>query len=385
MEEQIAPIQLDPLLLPFVEAPDESAAGVCLEELLASVSPTIRKIVGRKIVSGAQSSEDDCQESLQQIIKALWQCRANPQQHAIGDFRRYVMVVASHVARHHLRAEHPAYHSLRESLRHLLRSDSRFALWERDRDWVCGLATHQNQLPATSTNSRLSQLLQQPLAYDEVILPGRDAQSVAQADLLQAIFVWLGHAVAFDQLVKIFFALRRVEEFSPLADTDDEDARSWSEILPGTEPPQDEEAVWRQFLEKLWLEIEQLPPLQRIAYLLNFTAGDGSLEIFWLHGVASVRRIGQTVGLSEEQFARVWENPAMPMLDDQTRQQAARLTDYDEKFALLWRYLPLNDLVIARLIGTERQKVINLRKSAGDRLARRLAIFKLDRGHSVRA
>ncbi len=360
MEERTASVELDPLLLPFVEAIDEAAAGACLEDLLAHASPTIKKIVSR--------NEDDYQESLQQIIKALWQCRDNPRQYAIGDLQRYVAVTASHVTRRHWRAERPAYHALRESLRHTLRSDARFALWEgTGREWLCGLAASR-EIQQTSS-SRLAQLMQQPLAYDEAILPGRDAQRVAQAELLDAIFAWLGHAISFDALTKIVFALRRIEESTPIPNSDDEDARSWIDTTPDNEPRPDKEAEWRQFLEKLWSEIEQLPPLQRIAYLLNFTAGNGSLEIFWAYGVASLRRIGETVMLTNEQFARAWAE------DEALSEQAKRLTGYDQKFALLWRCLPLNDQTIARLIGTERQKVINLRKAAGDRLARRLAVF----------
>ncbi|MEP7337584.1 MAG: hypothetical protein ABI977_07545 [Acidobacteriota bacterium] len=375
MEERTASVQLDPLLLPFIEATDEAAARAHLEELLALVAPSIKKISGKKVTGGKTSnpfasSEDDSQESYQQIIKALWQCRSDPQRHAIGDFQRYVTVVAAHVARRRWRTERPAYHALRESLRHTLRNDARFSLWEvAERGWLCGLTIHDGQSAATSS-SRLTELLQQPSDCDEAILPGRDAQQVSQAELLDAIFVWLGHPVGFDALVKIVFALRRMEEAIPVTESDDDDARPWSETMSGSEAAPDEEAEWRQFLEKLWAEIEQLPPLQRIAYLLNFTAGNGSLEIFWLYGVASVRRIGATLGLSDEQFARAWAEY------ETIKEQAERLTGYDEKFALLWRYLPLNDQTIARLIGTERQKVINLRKAAGDRLARRLAMFQ---------
>jgi len=361
------PVQLDSLLLPFVEATDEAAARECLEELLALVTPSIKKIV-----SASDSPEDDYQESSQQIIKALWQCRADPQQRAIGDFQRYVTVVAAHVTKRRWRVERPAYRALKESLRHTLRNDARFALWEEpSREWLCGLAAQRNQ--PVSSSERLARLSQHPLAYDEAILPGCDAQSIPQADLLDAIFTWLGGLVGFDQLVKIVFALRRIEDQTLIVEDHDEDSRSWSDLLVDTQPPPDVEARWRQFLEKLWSEIEQLPPLQRIAYLLNFTAGDGALESFWLYGVVSVRRIGAILGLSDEQFARVWADPVM---DEKARRQAARLTGYDEKFALLWHYLPLSDQTIARLIGTERQKVINLRKSAGDRVARRLVAFK---------
>ena len=74
--------------------------------------------------------------------------------------------------------------------------------------------------------------------------------------------------------------------------------------------------------------------------------------------------------LTEDQFSRVW--PELQLTPEE-RHKAEALSSYDEKFALLWRHLPLTDLMIAKLLGTERQKVINLRKAAGARLSRRLA------------
>ena len=367
MEAKTASVQLDPLLLSFVGTTDEAEARAHLEEVLLLVTPSIKKIVSR-----ADSPEDDFQESSQQIIQSLWQCKADPDAHAIGNFQHYVAVVASHVVRRRWRAKNPAYQSLRESLRHTLRQDGQFDLWETaSGNWLCGLTAHRAE--PTANSLRLTQLTQQPLAFDESILPGRDAQRIPQAVLLAAVFDWVGHSIAFDQLVGIVFALRRFEEPTLIVEQNDEDARPISEQLSDAAPLPEDQSTWRQFLEKLWAEIEQLPPLQRIAFLLNFTAGEGALEIFWLHGVANVRRIGTVVQLSDEQFLRVWNDPA---LDESVKLQAAKLKSYDEKFALLWRYLPLSDLTIARLIGTERQKVINLRKAAGDRLARRLVAFR---------
>jgi hypothetical protein len=43
-----------------------------------------------------------------------------------------------------------------------------------------------------------------------------------------------------------------------------------------------------------------------------------------------------------------------------------------EAFAGLWNSLPLDDLAIAALLGVTRQQVINLRKSARERLIRRI-------------
>lgn len=367
MEERGTSVQLDPLLRPFVDAADDMAAQAQLANLLTHITPLVQRIHQR-----SRFSEDDVQESLQQLIRVLWQCRADVTHHAIGDFERYAAVVASHMARRRWREERPSYHALKESLRHLLNNDGRFELWvTAEREWLCGLAGQRAAITATgqTTSARLAQLRQQPLAFDEAILPGRDAQRVSQAELVTALFTWVGHAFGFDQLVRLVFALRRMEEGLFIGDETDEDTRAWSEVLAAHEPPPDQEAEWRQFLTRLWAEIEQLPPLQRIAYLLNFTAGDGALDIFRLYGVVSAVHIGVVLQLTDEQFARAWVDP-------QLAEKARTLRSYDEKFALLWRTLPLNDQTIARLIGTERQKVINLRKAAGDRLARRLAAFR---------
>jgi len=155
-------------------------------------------------------------------------------------------------------------------------------------------------------------------------------------------------------------------EAGGVSDDNEEDDCS----LPSSDPKPDEEAEWKEFLEKLWAEIEQLPLRQRRAYLLNFTDGNGQLDLFVFYGVASIRRIGAMLQLSDEHFARLW--PELKLSDDVFR-LAKSLESYDLKFALLWRYLPLEDLIIARMLGTTRQNVISARDRAGNRLARRMA------------
>jgi hypothetical protein len=219
-------------------------------------------------------------------------------------------------------------------------------------------------------SARLSQLLDHPHTFGEAALIGRDAQSMSHAELLSEIFRWVGHPVRYDDLVWIVRILKRIEDFTNVDRVDEEDERSREELLPDAGPRPNEAAEWREFLGQLWAEIEQLPNFQRIAYLLNFTAGDGQLELFWAYGVASIRGIGSALRLTADQFGRAWLELG---LTDEERRKAEALTSYDEKFALLWQYLPLTDLMIAKILGTERQKVINLRKAAGDRLSRRMA------------
>ena len=116
-------------------------------------------------------------------------------------------------------------------------------------------------------------------------------------------------------------------------------------------------------LERLWFEILQLLPRQRFAYLLNPT--EGELEVFPHNGIASIREIGRALAISSEQFS---------LLSKELALQGG--SAYDEKFAMLWNQLPLNDKLIARLLAATPQQVINLRKVARERLGRQMKNFR---------
>jgi hypothetical protein len=100
----------------------------------------------------------------------------------------------------------------------------------------------------------------------------------------------------------------------------------------------------RFFLKWLWEEICQLPVRQRMALLLNLKddQGGGVAALLPITGIASLRQIAS----------------ALEMLD--------------EDFAHLWPRLPLDDASIAGLLSITRQQVINLRKCARERLARKM-------------
>jgi DNA-directed RNA polymerase specialized sigma24 family protein len=102
----------------------------------------------------------------------------------------------------------------------------------------------------------------------------------------------------------------------------------------------------RTDLALLWEEIRQLPSRQAAALILNLRDGQGrnAVALLPLTGIATMRDI-----------ARALDMPA-------------------ERFAEIWNRLPLEDAVIAESLGITRQQVINLRKSARARLARRMRL-----------
>jgi len=103
----------------------------------------------------------------------------------------------------------------------------------------------------------------------------------------------------------------------------------------------------RTFLQRLWEEIQQLPPNQRAALLLNLkdASGGGGIALFPATGIATMRQLAESLEMSAEEFAG------------------------------LWNELPLEDARIAQILRLTRQQVINARKSARERLTRRLKGF----------
>jgi hypothetical protein len=351
---------MDPLLLPFLSAGDEREARQHMDQLIARAAPGIATIA-----RSSRTPEDAFQEAAHRLVKHLREIRTYRNGNAIGNYLHYVQVVASRVVKGEVRQDHPRYRSLVDALRHVFKREPSLACWESERQRLCGLATWRDQ-PPPAYSERLARLLETPRQFDDVISLDRDPASVNYADLLKRLFGWIGHPIRFEQATRIIGSLRRIDELSPVI-VAEVDGRTLCEWLPDQRRRPDEQAEWRSFLERLWTHIVQLPRLHRLAYLLNFTAADGQLEVFWLHGVASIRQIGAALEISDEQFVRAW-----PLLNLTERMRAfvRACVSYDEKFAVLWQHLPITDAAIASLLGTDRQKVINLRKAAGERLSR---------------
>jgi DNA-directed RNA polymerase specialized sigma subunit len=117
--------------------------------------------------------------------------------------------------------------------------------------------------------------------------------------------------------------------------------------LADTRPDASVENERRVYLEKLWNEITDLPTRQRAAVLLNLkdASGRGVIDLWLGVGVATVEKIASVLEMTLEAFAAIWND------------------------------LPLDDNRIAEILGLTRQQVINLRKSARERLARRMKGF----------
>ena len=206
---------------------------------------------------------------------------------------------------------------------------------------------------------------------------GRDLYSFNANDweqLLEAIFNATERPVELDDLVNLVAELvglqdeaARVRGFS---DDDEDDGPAYDPPGRGLTP---EEVAWlRQFLGRLWAEIGALRPLQRAAYLLNFTDAEGDVDLFCRNQIATRGQIGRAINLTVAQFITLWGELE---LDEPTRAGASGLATDDQRFAFAWLHLPLFDSIIAKLIDGKRQQVINLRNGAHDKLVRQMKPF----------
>jgi DNA-directed RNA polymerase specialized sigma24 family protein len=316
---------LNQLLQEFLTSPTNS--GQALETLLFEhAEPLIRRIVWRRL-SGSisvQDREDTTGDALVELLARLESWKRGESK-SIENFPAYTAVIAHHACDHYLRGLFPRKYRMRTRLRYLLESGDQYAIWDLEAETVCGYARQTGQAPSR---------LDDPSWRNNVSVP----PGSSEAEILKAIFAEVS-PLRFDDVS---------DAMAHLTGLRDDTAVDWQEIeavIPTRPIDHGEKIDHRRALKQLWEEISELPLPQRIALLLNLRDENGNspLANFQAVGVASLRDI-----------ARVLEMPP-------------------EELAKLWGKLPVSDLDIAEKLNLTRQQVINLRKAARQRLARRTA------------
>jgi DNA-directed RNA polymerase specialized sigma24 family protein len=345
---------IDALLLPYIHAKQEADSDPLLAALLVEhIEPVIRRVIRSKLragldhqgrVSTNQDAEDLYNETLVQLLARFKELKTNPKDKVISDLRGYVAVVSYHTCYEYLRLKYPRRHNLKNKLRYLLTHQSSLALWENEGgDLIGGFAAWRGRTTAQTRSDRLRQLLNNPSAALEFAALRGDFQAANPADLIAAIFNHTNHPVELDDLVGIVAALWGVKDNVERSRAGDEEIDPFA-VLADRGPDVATEVEQRFFLKWLWEEICLLPVRQRIALLLNLKdeQGAGVAALLPIAGVATLRRIAAALEMEAEEFAHLWPR------------------------------LPLDDAGIADLLGCSRQQVINFRKCARERLARRM-------------
>jgi DNA-directed RNA polymerase specialized sigma24 family protein len=351
METPKAPISVDDLLLPLLQAEADDARHVIERLLVEHAGPLIKQIIRSKLSmffgqEWSQDAEDLHGEVLVPLLARLQAFRSHPAENAIGNFRGYVAVSAYNACHEYIRRISPQYHQLKNRMRYLMTHHSDFSLWESGHSMtLCGFAKWREANRPGSNSPRFAQINDEPQSFAPVALGGRRPERMSLAELTSAIFDWLGHPVELDQMVTLVARLCGViEPLAPKQSGRDEDSLDPFERIPDPRADVEAKVEARMRLEHIWIEIAQLPIGQRTALLLNLRdeKGGNAIALLPITGVASIRQIAEALTIPAIEFVHIWPR------------------------------LPLDDDAIALRLGLTRQQVINLRLAARRRLLRRL-------------
>jgi uncharacterized protein YfiM (DUF2279 family) len=333
----------DARLAEFLAAADGEAAREALGRLLErEASPLIWKVLRRQLGgagAGTQVAdlEDLHAELLLKIQLQLLAARRG-ERRAPESLLDYVAASAYNAAAGYQMARHPERTRLRDRLRYVLRRESTLASWSgRDRELVCGLARDVGRDAAPASDSRLT-----PLAATLATEHGGGWGRFPR--LVVALLVALDRPCRLEELVAALAGALGIEEPVAAAIDDEPVEGPRGALLVDPAPAANERLAAVERVARVWSEIVDLPPNQRFALLVNLRgeSGEALLEELLATGVVDRPALAAALGLAPTELA-----------------------------ALLPE-LPRDDLWIAGRLALSRQQVINLRKSARLRLARRL-------------
>lgn len=312
----------DPRLGPPI-APGSEAE---IERLIREVAvPLIRQVVAREAVSRGnlpRHDADDIEASVTLRLLRRLRLAATSPEDAIQDLAKYVTTLAYNAINDHLRRRFPERTRLKNRLRYVLTHDRRLALWTMPAGLAAGLKKW------SGSHDVLASVPVEPGRASRTMLG-----SERPADALAALFDAAGRPVELEALIDWIAGLWHVVDVVPATAAELTTHENVTVTLER-----------REFLRALWREIEALRPMQRKALLLN------------LRDEETVNVVSLVVLTGTARFDDV----------------AAALEMTPEELAAIWNDLPLDDLKIGELLKVTRQQVINLRKAARERLARRV-------------
>jgi DNA-directed RNA polymerase specialized sigma24 family protein len=327
----------DPLLRPYLDAETMDGQAAALERLLGvDTEHVLRDAVRRALGSPprfAAEAEDVASEVRVRLVQKLGNLRRGAAE-PIGNFHGYVVRAAQHAAYALMRRRFPERTRLKNRVRYVAGHHPGVRLRvDANGEWICETARPLRAAPEPGATRAFGD---DPAAF--AARHGLDRHGPLPT-LVEAIVSRLDAPIGLDALADAMATLQGIVDRRPAA------GEVVVEQLADRAAALDDTLAHRQSLERTWREVVELPPRQRAALLLNLRDSESGAVLTLLPATGVV-----TMG----ELARALElTPAA--LDG------------------LWPRLPLDDLAIAERMGVTRQQVINLRKSARARLARRLA------------
>jgi DNA-directed RNA polymerase specialized sigma24 family protein len=317
----------DPVLLPLLRAKDEGSRYQMIQAILASyAAPQMNRLLNEEAVRrrlDTDQRQDLESEVTLRLFRKLRHLVEDSSTEPIRDFVDYVTATTHNVLEDHRRRQDPLRRGLAVRVRYVLTHTPHLALWGRD-PTLCGLVSWRDR--TDTVEPAVIAPVSANLANDATRL-----REILE-DVLKRSGGPVDVAVLADRLADALGIGRH-----PFVSTDA------LREHPVRHDPLDRLAS-RDYLRQLWGEIQDLPERQRRALLLHLRLVDGEsvCRVFVALGIVTVNALAKTMEMRLEMLMSIWNG------------------------------LPLDDQRIASMLDVTRQQVINLRKSARERLARRM-------------
>jgi hypothetical protein len=384
----------------------------------AQMDAKAREIVEKRFgvrLESAQSSErhqaawDVYQNATVKILKAI--APSDESVTRIDDPAAYAAIIARNSCRDFWRVHHPGWADLKGRLSRFFRKQPAYALWSTDEQLglICGPAGWRDR--AMAEGAKVNALVENPRRIRASALPKTEVverlDAPGWARFLEGLFEYLGGPIRLDDLVSIagvLFGVKGSREMAFDELTRGDDGRVWDP--PAREQRADTAAAIREQLRKLWAELRGMPKRWVMPFLLNppvmkgaqrakprtRPSGDvtpesgadesgnarlhdkpdrGEIAVFISNGIANLTEIESVIAFKEEQYLLLWNGLG---IEARGGPALASVGDPHSRFAVIWNLLPLEDDLIAAVMGLDSgQKVINLRMVAKNHLAKVLA------------
>jgi DNA-directed RNA polymerase specialized sigma24 family protein len=316
----------DRILGPLILAGDDDARRAAAGSVLvAHARPVIHGILSRYRGPDAVISEVEAEDIAATVMLRLvqrLQSVTEDEGEGIVSLADFAATLTFNAVYDFMRRRFPERTRLKNRVRYVTSRDPRFRTWSSGRGILCAL---ESSLPPDNV-AKLP-----PPAWRMRRNVERD--SIAAA--IEALLAEAGRPMLIDDLVRSLAELWHVVDVQPVELTMN---------APDPARPHNIRLQKRQYLVELWRQILALRVPQRAALLLNLRDADGgnAAALFVLAAIATFDEIAAAIEVTPAQLTALWQE------------------------------LPLDDLAIAERLGLTRQQVINLRKAARARLARRM-------------
>lgn len=344
---------MDQLLLPYIEATNESERQERLDELiLIHAAPVIRKVLRFKLGfhlshqgtnRDNHEAEDLYHETLSKIVQTLNDLRSSSRPTEIKNFTHYVSGVAANACIDFLRARSPAKYRLKHNIRDIFNRHQDFCAWKVNDEVVGGFSVWRDTSKTPASARQVRELENDLDAFRLSSFSNEDLQHVPVIKIVAELLQWIDRPIRIDDLTGIVSLLLHVEDRAKGAVTFDETVLNEFASIEDDSTAESLLAA-KELLGRVWQIVQRLPGQERDTYCFSFedAAGTDLFSLLLETGIARLPEIAQALGRSVSDINR------------------------------LRSLMPMDYVAIATELETSRARVTKLRYQAVQRLRKEL-------------